>query len=40
MASSLLMSGDPRFKSPREEIDLSFCADGLFGRDLIVECDF
>lgn len=33
------MSGEPRFKSPREEVDLSFWADGLFGMDLIVDRD-
>jgi hypothetical protein len=37
--SSPLMSGEPHFKSPREEIDLSFWADGLIGRDLTVDRD-
>jgi hypothetical protein len=39
MIDSLLLRGEPRFISPRDEIDLSCCADGLFGRDFIVDRD-
>src|SRR5882762_5870993 len=38
--NSLLICGEPRFISPREEIDLNICADGLLGSDLTVERDF
>jgi len=37
---SPLMSGEPWFKSPREEVGLTFWAGGLFGRDLTVDRDF